>query len=312
MLPDYYKILRVSTTANDIEIAKAFRQRAIECHPDRGGSHEAMKLVIEAWQILSNPETRRRYDVARSRQSDAAAQAAAAADAQRAAAASGDYPPIWEDFVKANYGKTTSIWGVPFPTVRNSTSGVIFIGLGAAFGLLFLASCISLFLPAIWQTRNYFFIAMTLILGGAAPGAWLATWLHSSIQKELLKPGPRPAPSGGAGAGCVRPEIIICPHCGRKLRVMSGDNLLWVTCPKCGEKFDHQMTPSSGKSSSAGFIAAGYICGLLALFVLPPAFALAGVVCGLVNLAKGRTGHGVAQVAIAIGCGALGLLPLFR
>ncbi|NJR63308.1 MAG: J domain-containing protein [Cyanobacteria bacterium CRU_2_1] len=28
----------------------------MKCHPDRGGSHEQMVLLNEAWEILSDPE----------------------------------------------------------------------------------------------------------------------------------------------------------------------------------------------------------------------------------------------------------------
>lgn len=51
---------------------------------------------------------------------------------------------------------------------------------------------------------------------------------------------------------------------------------------------------------------AGYVCGLVALFFLPPAFGLAGLAIGIVNLAKGKVGHGVAQIVIAVTCGVAG------
>ena len=54
-------------------------------------------------------------------------------------------------------------------------------------------------------------------------------------------------------------------------------------------------------------IAAGYICGILALFIFPIGFGLAGVVIGIINLTKGRVGHGIAQIVIAATLGLLGV-----
>lgn len=51
-----------------------------------------------------------------------------------------------------------------------------------------------------------------------------------------------------------------------------------------------------------GLIVAGYICGGLSLLILPPALGLAGTVCGIVTLAKGKTGHGIAQIIISVTC----------
>ena len=65
MTVDYYRILQINPDANIETIKKAYRRRALECHPDRGGSHEQMVLVNEAWGILSNPITRANYDAAR-------------------------------------------------------------------------------------------------------------------------------------------------------------------------------------------------------------------------------------------------------
>jgi curved DNA-binding protein CbpA len=54
MILDYYKILQINPDANIETIKTAYRSRALVCHPDRGGSHEQMVLVNEAFQILSN------------------------------------------------------------------------------------------------------------------------------------------------------------------------------------------------------------------------------------------------------------------
>lgn len=59
---DYYEILGVGKTASADEIKKAFRKAAIEHHPDRGGNEEKFKELNEAYEVLSSPDKRKRYD----------------------------------------------------------------------------------------------------------------------------------------------------------------------------------------------------------------------------------------------------------
>jgi molecular chaperone DnaJ len=59
---DPYKILDVPRNASDEDIKKAYRKKALEHHPDRGGNEEKFKELSEAYDILSNSEKKARYD----------------------------------------------------------------------------------------------------------------------------------------------------------------------------------------------------------------------------------------------------------
>ncbi|KAG5337019.1 hypothetical protein C0989_011144 [Termitomyces sp. Mn162] len=59
---DYYKVLGVARDADDRTIKKAFRTAAKTAHPDKGGSESKMAAVNEAYEVLSNPELRARFD----------------------------------------------------------------------------------------------------------------------------------------------------------------------------------------------------------------------------------------------------------
>ena len=63
---DYYEILGVERSASETEIKRAYRARAMECHPDRNnGDPEAssrMKEVNEAYAVLCDPQKKHLYD----------------------------------------------------------------------------------------------------------------------------------------------------------------------------------------------------------------------------------------------------------
>ena len=63
---DYYEVLGVSKSATADEIKKAYRKKAIQYHPDKNpGDKEAeekFKEAAEAYEVLSDPQKRQRYD----------------------------------------------------------------------------------------------------------------------------------------------------------------------------------------------------------------------------------------------------------
>ena len=64
---NYYKILGISRTATQKEIKKAYRELALEWHPDKNANNkeEAERMFMdinEAHEVLSNDELRGKYD----------------------------------------------------------------------------------------------------------------------------------------------------------------------------------------------------------------------------------------------------------
>src|SRR5690554_2720558 len=63
---DYYNILGVSKNAGQDEIKKAYRKLAVKYHPDKNqdnkAAEERFKEISEAYEVLRDPQKRKKYD----------------------------------------------------------------------------------------------------------------------------------------------------------------------------------------------------------------------------------------------------------
>lgn len=63
--PNYYEILQLSPNAEQVVITKIYRLLAAYYHPDnkQTGNEERFKLVLESYEVLSDPAKRSRYNL---------------------------------------------------------------------------------------------------------------------------------------------------------------------------------------------------------------------------------------------------------
>ena len=62
----HYEVLGIEPTASESEIKKAYRSMSLKYHPDRNQSEEAktiMQNITGAYEILSDPESKKKYDM---------------------------------------------------------------------------------------------------------------------------------------------------------------------------------------------------------------------------------------------------------
>jgi molecular chaperone DnaJ len=67
--PDYYDILGAKKTATIDEIRRSYRKLAVKFHPDRNPSDKSaeakFKVISEAYDVLADPDKRKKYDEVR-------------------------------------------------------------------------------------------------------------------------------------------------------------------------------------------------------------------------------------------------------
>src|SRR2546429_6176395 len=110
---DYYQTLGVSRTASEKEIKSAYRRLARQYHPDVNKDPKAtdrFKLINEAYEVLSDPKKRSKYDQLGSdwerieREQEVARQYQSQASRGTGAAGVGDFSDFFNTFFAGEAG----------------------------------------------------------------------------------------------------------------------------------------------------------------------------------------------------------------
>ena len=62
-MKDLYGLLGVDKNVDDNTLKKAYRKMAVKHHPDKGGDEQNFKDISEAYEILSDQNKRKTYDL---------------------------------------------------------------------------------------------------------------------------------------------------------------------------------------------------------------------------------------------------------
>jgi curved DNA-binding protein CbpA len=260
-MTDYYQILGVLRNADANTLKSAYRKRALESHPDRGGSHEKMLLVNEAWGVLSNPESRRRYDEFLTGAANQETVQAVEEDAKYAHERASHYPrdgsqleswldSILKDIVDARYG-TGGAFGMPTitdsKTGEDSNSGCLFMIIGVVVAF-FIAESLR---GSNGNSKIPRELGLLILVGGA----WLGRLVHQMVRdsntasensSQSTSDNTQYASTGSShkpetefrSKGLLDENISACPRCGAKLRIPHLQASHHVRCPKCKHEFN--------------------------------------------------------------------------
>jgi molecular chaperone DnaJ len=108
-MADYYALLGVEQDASQEEIKRAYRRKARSLHPDAGGDEEAFKEVTRAFEVLSDPQMRQRYD----RFGEEGVRAGSGAGSDPFGFGSGGFGGLG-DVIDAFFGGSSGFGGSPF------------------------------------------------------------------------------------------------------------------------------------------------------------------------------------------------------
>jgi molecular chaperone DnaJ len=119
MARDYYETLGVSRSADQDEIKRAYRRLARKYHPDVNkdpGAEDRFKEINRAYEVLSEPEVRARYD----RFGEAGVGGAAGAAGFQDFSDMGGFADIFESFFSGFRGE-----GLACPGTEGPCEGMI-------------------------------------------------------------------------------------------------------------------------------------------------------------------------------------------
>lgn len=188
MTIDYYRVLEIAPWADRQTIETAYRRKAVECHPDRGGSKRDMQLVNAAWEVLSNPERRSAYDESRQQfqVSDDPLDSARSEPESSPAADQcrwGDKVRsiVERDFIRAEFNIEPQHW-LDFPDAGASASGWVFVLAGSILGIGIVAF-VSALIPGLSTSDR---IGMWMVgLGVVLAGSKFAATLHRRLGRAI-------------------------------------------------------------------------------------------------------------------------------
>ncbi len=262
---DYYQILGVPPAASPNDIRNAYRRKAMQNHPDRGGSHSAMVLVQEAWEVLSDDGRRARYDAARTTAGSETTQQAAATDAREARQRAEHYPRGWAemeavlnrvaaDFTGAEYGSVNLGHDFSFPTAGKSVSGWAFILGGAILGGVFVSPVVYNIVEGVVAkapkgplTGLFGLVAVALpVLGGGYVGAVAHKWVGDMFKGD--RRGRCPNPQCGSVQGWDGGRCRDCGVTSTGVPVTDPPEAVpekrVIGCEKCGQKLRVPVLPA--------------------------------------------------------------------
>lgn len=193
---DHYAVLGVDDDASQSDIKQAFRERALECHPDRAaeGQKEEAKneflRVRRAFDVLSDPKQRAAYDANGRRESGQGASGSASSNGR---AAPGPRSQSFKEQWRANQSKRVRVrrslfeqidglW-VDQEAVHNRTS--VAVPVGAILGFI-----LYLYEPQFIYATDVFLVDLALctLLGGAHGYVLGSAWAYVSLAWDRRRP----------------------------------------------------------------------------------------------------------------------------
>eukprot|EP00927_Polykrikos_kofoidii_P050880 TRINITY_DN44729_c0_g1_i1.p1 TRINITY_DN44729_c0_g1~~TRINITY_DN44729_c0_g1_i1.p1 ORF type:complete len:199 (+),score=39.70 TRINITY_DN44729_c0_g1_i1:60-599(+) len=169
----YYSVLGVSKDASQREIGLAWKQKALQHHPDKApvgekeASEERFKVVANAHEVLADPQRRRLYDLHGPSLEEPAEVRFAAAEA----AAEEFQRALFEAFMQAGAGGGSRQEERTTEDLRDGVLGLLaFVGIGAACVLVPRSPALSR--PFRWLLWHWRFLLHDLGFGGWRRLGW--------------------------------------------------------------------------------------------------------------------------------------------
>ncbi len=235
---DYYKILNTPRDAEYFDIKKAFHIEILKWHPDRNSSPEAKEktmLIIEAWDILSDPEKKKLYDLTLS-------------DTSKPSSANVDKVHKWQEQAQQKASKTAS---QPITVILKETGlGIAQWLTGCIVVLVYMAFMVG---AASWITNKSAGMH-TQYAGYVYLGSFLLFLLCSILLFSFLKKQifflkcdycNKKVDNYHVCQGCGESGCFVCIGVLKRIFDSGFTNLLYE-CKKCGSSLKY-VEPKYGK-----------------------------------------------------------------